>query len=1186
MNQIIQTDKRTVVWAFRTLGQMELVGAPPAHNVSAAAWAVLAYVCVHQRPVSRKELIHELFVEQRQQAHVLRNAIFVLRRWLGDALVVTRHSVTLAPWVRVVVDAEQFLQATTEPATLRDLVAAVDRYRGDFLVRPLYGWCLWYAQTLNERYVAALYRIIELQANDTQQVATIRFLKMLLQECPWDVALHERYLYVLTLYGMKNTAQAYLKDLQQHPDVVQAVSPDWFVQQHQSLLENVEVREHDELQARVRERLHSFPDNLFHVHTTVIDQLQALWQPFTSEHGLSKRVQLVGLAGSGKTYIAHAFRQAPTTQVRVLLGRPTVSTDHGDEFVERLSMALRSDPQFAALVQTVLAQLPAVYRVGMGRIGTTHATGGDGFEYFVLQKDIIRTVLQQMAQQVALVLICDDVSSDFLELLDSYTQGIALGICVTSTDAHTWASSEILVVPPLGRYDIDLMVQTMLNGDEYDAELVDVMTAACQTPEDVRYVLMQLIQHQGVSWDTQQQRWRIAQVMQRGVPPWPLFYPATVIPVLQLFVVVREVLSDAKLAQIHWLGDVDVAGALVWLQQHGIVLVDRQGYRLSPAWPSQRILDEMTPLQREQAHRHALQCSEGLLAIEHAVALGEVYTAYATLVDVTELAWRYGNALRLRRALHLTKQVLEQHDDADLRWLQALTIVRLARFGAPVTEVEHALTILKAHQYRSPEHAVECMLHVALVLRWGGFPRETIDILERLYPQVIALQMHTVEFQIVNALIYASLDYGAIATVHQWLARLRAPAGDALEMVVIGLTRSYVLARLGNIEAARATVTQIRSVVGEANVRTTALLAYHAGLVECAALAYEPCLEYLRTAWQRTFEVGEVLTHLMAGALLCVVHARYGQFGAMVGMVTRVIEQATALQLARQHLLATSAYVRMLVAQAQYEAALELLETAYQVATYHELREYAVGLAGLAMMTHRHQGGSDAQWRQRLEQSQRAIDSSHVGLWQHELAWAAYQAGQLSEAVAHALVAIETAEHFRMQPILPLEVMMNAWAVLQRCRYAHLAPLTARIGRALVAAMHGIPDPFQRQRFLAILPDVDAFCEVILPDESYVIWRLPHRMAPRGKPLQTTDVVPVLLTIKHAPRDATLVDHIAHIVTQVTQQQACVMVTHLAEMLHVHERTVLRALKQARESGLHIDTFRPRVPTSSRPRQS
>ncbi len=71
-------------------------------------------------------------------------------------------------------DAEQFLQATTETATLRDLVAAVDRYRGDFLVRPLYGWCLWYAQTLNERYVAALYRIIELHGNDAQQVATVR----------------------------------------------------------------------------------------------------------------------------------------------------------------------------------------------------------------------------------------------------------------------------------------------------------------------------------------------------------------------------------------------------------------------------------------------------------------------------------------------------------------------------------------------------------------------------------------------------------------------------------------------------------------------------------------------------------------------------------------------------------------------------------------------------------------------------------------------------------------------------------------------------------------------------------------------------------------------------------------------------------------------------------------------------
>lgn len=1182
MYQTPQTDKRTVVWTFQTLGRIELEGAPPAHNVSAAAWAVLAYLCVHQRSVSRKDLIRELFGEQRQQAHVLRNAIFVLRRWLGDALVITRHTLALAPWVHVVVDAAQFLHATGASATLRDCVVAVDRYRGAFLVRPLYGWCLWYAQTIHERYIATLYRIVESQANDTQHITTVRFLKILLQECPWDSALHERYLYVLTLYGMKQRARAYLKELQQKPDVAPAVSPAWFAQMRQHVLDDAESREGDETQARVRMRLQHFPDNVFHVHTTVIDRLEALWQPFVSGRAMRMCVQIVGMAGSGKTYIAQVFRQAPTAQIRVLLSRPSVDTYHGDEFVERWRAALHSDERFATLVHRALDQLPAVYRVGMERIGTAAVVGGDGFEHFVMQQEIIRTVLRYMAQHVALVLICDDVSADFLGLLDGYTQGIALGVCVTSTYAHAWDDSEIITVPRLARYDIELMIETMLNGDAYDASLVDVVTEACQTLEEVRYVLMQLIEQQGVVWDGQQQRWCLVNAIRQGGAEWSLWCPATVLPVLQLFAVMREVLTHAVLGQITWLTAVNIDEALVWLSQRGMLLVDDQGYRLSPAVLPPQVLATMTVQQREQAYRHALQCSEGLLHVEHAVALRDVAVAYPALVHVTESAWRYGNALRLRRALRLLEELCAFSDDADIRWLRALTIVRLARFGALVSEVAQAIELLKAHQYRSPQHEVECMLHVALVLRWGGFPRETMDILERLYVQVIPLQMPKIEFQIVNALVYASLDYGAVTTGMMWLERLRAPTTDALETVVIGLTRSYVLARLGRIDMARAIVAQIRDMAGDANVRTVALLSYHAGLVECAAIAYAPSLEYLRIARQRTFEVGEVLTHLMSGALLCMVHARHGQFDAMAGMVTVIIEQATALQLARQRLLAMSAYVRMLVMQAQYAQALDMLETAYAVATYHELREYAVAVAGLAMMTHRHRGGRDEEWHHRLEQHQRQEASDHVGLWQHELAWASYQAGHIAKAVDQALGAIDNATHFRMQPIAPLEVMMHAWAVLHRCRYAHLGPITTRVGRALIVALQELPDPWQRQRFLALLPDVDAFCETTHADETQSIWRLPHVTAPRGKPLGPADYVPVILVLKPMSHEATLVAHIEHIVAQAAQQHACVMVKQLAHMLHVHERTILRALKQARVAGVHIDTFRPRVSPSTR----
>lgn len=1181
MNQTRQTDNQTVVWAFRTLGRIELVGAPSAPNVSAAAWAVLAYVCVHQRPVSRKELIRELFGEQRQQAHVLRNAIFVLRHWLGDALEISRSGLALAPWVQVVVDAEQFLQTTHGTATLVQLVAAADRYRGAFLVRPLYGWCLWYAQVLYERYIATLYRIVQLQANDTQQVTVVRFLKLLLQECPWDVTLHERYLYVLTLYGMNATARAYLKNLQQHHERDPSMSAEWFAQMHTSLLDVTEARDTNESETRVRARLQSFRDNLFHVHTTVIDQLQAHWQSFVLGSVVGKKMQLVGIEGSGKTYIAHAFQQAPTAQVRVLLGKPVIEAEDGDEFVRRLRVALRGDQRFAELAQMVLTQLPMIYRAGMERIGSTPAVNNDGFEHFIIQKELIRTVLQHMAQRVALVLICDDVSEDFLSLLDSYTQGIALGICVTSTSEHVWDTSEIIVVPRLGRYDIATMIETTLNGDAYDGALVELVTEACRTPEDVRYMLMQLVQRQELSWDGEQQRWCLDSAVHQGRLPRLFACPATVLAVLQLFAVMQEALSASMLGRVQWLVVVDVAEALVYLQQHGLLLSDDQGYRLSPAWVSSRVIEDMSVQQREQAHRHALQCSEGLVQVEHAIALGEVTLAHTLLVTVTDVAWRYGNALRLRRAVRLMQRLLEHVDDADIRWLQALTVVRLARFGAPVSEVAQALAVLNAYQYRSPQHAVECMLHVALVLRWAGFPRETMDILTQIHPQASALQLSRSEFQIVNALIYASLDYGAIADGMKWLERLYAPPTEPLEKVVVGLTRSYVLARLGQIDTARATVAQIRAMAGDANVRTVAMLAYYTGLVECAALAYGACIEHLRIAWQRTFEVGEVLTHLMAGALLCMAHARHGQFGALVGMVGIVMEQATSLQLARQRLLATSAYVRLLVAQAQYDQALAVLEEAYQVAAYHELREYAVCLAGLAMMTHRQRGASDALWRQRLEQSQQRVEAYQVGLWYHELAWDAYQRGQTTEAVEQALAAIEYAEHFRMQPISPLEVMMQAWAVLQRCRYPHLGPLTARIGRALVVAMQAVSDPFQRQRFLALLPDVDAFCEVPLTDEQQGVWRLPYSLAPRGKPLQTDDFVPVILVLKPAYREMTLVAQIEHIVAQAAQQQACVMVKQLAHMLHVHERTILRALKQARASGISIDTFRPRVTAST-----
>ncbi len=1178
MSQIATIHHGHEVWMLRTLGHLELIGAPPPQHESAAAWAVLAYVCVRGQPVTRQELMYELFGEQRQKAHVLRNAIYLLRRWLGDALVVTRHSLALAPQVRVIVDAEQFLQSTGAEASLQDLVGAVDRYRGPFLLRPLYGWSLVYAQRLYDRYVESLYRIVQLHAHDAQQFGVIRFLKALINECPWDDTLHERYVYVLLLHGMADDALAYLTQLQQQSDSDETPSAAWFARMHQVVVDVGQQHTSATSEARVIGHLQDFRDNVFHLHTTLMDQLAGVWQSFAVGGTATKRVQLVGMVGSGKTYIAQAFCQAPSQQVRVLLSNVSPETVHGDEFVRRFLAAMQTNERLATLIQQVSARLPAPYQAGLARMGQPASKADDGFVYFLMQKEVIRALLREITQQVALVLVCDDVSAEFVALLDAYTQDIGVGVCVTTTEAFVWADSETLVVPRLGRYDIALMIERVLDGESYAAALMDVVVRTCQTPEDVRYVLMQLIHQQALVWDAKMRCWRITTT---DAPPLMIAttaIPDTIVPVVRFFEVMRDAVPEAVVAAIPWPHEIDIAVALEVLVAQGVIMHEQGKYWISTYWMSHGGRhDDTSDVAYEQAHRLALQCSEGLAYIEHAVALGEYVLAYAALQDAVNVAWQYGNAIRMRRCLRLMQELLERHDDAELRWLQALTIVRLARFGEASEHVHQALGVLRTHQYRSPHHEVECMVHVALVLRWGGLPHEAMEILEQVYPRAVALHESRAVFTIVHTLIYANFDYGAVANGVAWLERLPTTSLGILEQITTMLTRSYVLARVGDTTSARQLVAHVEHVAGTANVRTVAFMQYHLGIIACAAMAYVPSVEHLHLAWQRTFEVGEVLTHLMSGALLCLVHARHGQFDRLMSIAPIVVSQSTVLQLTRQRLLAISAQVRMWLAHGAYTQALAVLEETYHEAVYHQLREYAVALVGLAMMAQRQGKLPDTVWESRLVQGLRQLPTYQVSLWQHELAWVYYQRRQYGPAVEYALAAIENAETYRMQPITPLEVMMHAWGVLQRCRYAQIAPLTARVGEALLTALRALDDPFQRQCYLAILPDSQAWCEIALGSTHQSIWHLPHKDAPRGKPLQYHDLVPVILMIPmSSQQDIMLVERIEHIVMQAESQQACVTIKHLAKMMHVHERTVLRALKQARIVGKHITTFRPR----------
>jgi DNA-binding SARP family transcriptional activator len=188
---------------------------------SSKAMALLCYLAVSAMPVPRP-LIADLFWPEMSESHAndsLRVTLSNLRSLVGTHLSITRHSVAFdldAPHKVDVRDFRAILEGRTQVLHIKQVRAAVDLYRGDFLAgfhvhdAPTFEhWASTQQMQLRDLAVRALHTLV---AYYTQQSADGRALAIeygnrLLALEPWEEQTHQ--LVMLLLATCRQPAAAY-----------------------------------------------------------------------------------------------------------------------------------------------------------------------------------------------------------------------------------------------------------------------------------------------------------------------------------------------------------------------------------------------------------------------------------------------------------------------------------------------------------------------------------------------------------------------------------------------------------------------------------------------------------------------------------------------------------------------------------------------------------------------------------------------------------------------------------------------------------------------------------------------------------------------------------------------------------------------------------------------------------------
>lgn len=1163
-----------VFWRLITLGRLELIGAPePPAMMSHAAWSVLAYMAFvpHHHPIPRERIQHEVFDEVNQGAHMVRNAIYVLRKWLGPAIVVTRTHVSFAPWVTITVDVLTFLDESQTTATHAQRMRAVTRYQGQFLVKPQYGWVREMAVHVHERYVMTLSALLDMDASQGRSRWMLLYAQRYADERAWDYVAHERLIHLLLAHGQPIRAQTQISVARR---CVDPMPLDWVERMGRLVIQSQQHTPIDTVQMCMERIMHSDQIPLPH-EIALHDSLAMTWQ--THLQGVPQMVVVYGESGSGKTHLLKEFARMHADQRVVWFGRSTGSVAD-DTVYRRLQFVLAHDAQLREQVMQVYAQLtPAQQQSLTDSTLRSQTLSIDAHVPYVQRADALMSGFVRFVANQPLVLIVDDASPSLVqEIIDVARLTPRMMVIIACEEPVDHASAVCVQLKGLSSTDAVLLVQALCMADIPEA-LSDALCHEQHTVFQIQSTMRHLLRTNQLLWNDHTEQWQYV--------PSPL--PDTMLPTLkpaalQLLQLIAMIDGDVAIDDIvvrPWGYRRRIRHFIAQLATLQLIVLRDNHVRIAHDLLRRRIISSLAFAQRSQLHVLAMQSTHGVVKATHALQVGEVAVAQQILHDVADKAWRHGDVPLLRHVFRLIQQLPQSNPD--VQWLIAVNAVRMGRFGAEPTEVRWAIDLL--HQLSNPlsQRHYEALIGAGISLRWAGYPRESIDVLERVYQDSLRRRLSRLTFAAAHAMTFAYIDYGQVSRGVEMLAAMHAPKTHLINQVIIALTQSYVYARLNDFERATRAFTSINRYRGVLTTRSQALVTYHAGVISLAKHDHMATQRQLGMVYTTMFDVGDMVTNLMAGALMCMDLVRFGRYIEAEHLVHTVLERATTLQLHRQRLLALFGYLHILLQHHQWSEAKYLAEQGLRDAHAAGLLEYEAALSAFILRSAQVLNDCKQQaLLQCIDVHNRMNDPLAFG-WYHELAWFHWIEGNQSEALRWALHAESKAHLYSMASVLPVSIVAVVALILQGCQHRQYLTTRNRGVDMLIAHLRQLPSAKARIDLVRNNRGVSELMGVTsLTSGDMVVW-LPADDAPRGRRLRDEELIPVVwdgTTLRN--QDVSLTDKVQQLAQQAEAQGATVMIRDLAKALFVHERTILRAVAQAAEQGITIRTYRPRRASS------
>ncbi len=204
--------------------ELRLHGQLLVHSLPHKALALLYYLALAEQPVGREKVALLLWPDAAVPTakHSLRNLLSLLRKSLGDALMITPHTIAFQPAQRKEIDVVAFqqglalipqsqLRADTPDLTLWQ--ATLDLYRGDFLEgfylqqsTAFATWAMSRRESLRQQLTTSLFALSEAQATVGATDAALACLARLLAYDPQREAVYSRQIQLLLGVGRHTEA--------------------------------------------------------------------------------------------------------------------------------------------------------------------------------------------------------------------------------------------------------------------------------------------------------------------------------------------------------------------------------------------------------------------------------------------------------------------------------------------------------------------------------------------------------------------------------------------------------------------------------------------------------------------------------------------------------------------------------------------------------------------------------------------------------------------------------------------------------------------------------------------------------------------------------------------------------------------------------------------------------------------